>query len=210
MSDRQEQAVVRAAGKAPGKRSSGSKRYQRQFRKDRDWHWAYTLMLAGLFVGLFSLVFVGGRTLISPIFLSRVVAFSCVVGLLVPLRWYARWFDLGKLEAFLLNVLGFGPLLCSLLLWTNFGIRLEYRDAEHAVLAYEYRAGGFPSEPEIIFTLKDSAYHAYEEFRRFSLLEASPGIARTRFLRYRTARGLWGYWVVTDVNTANEPMIPRS
>ena len=76
-------------------------------------------MATGVVVGAFSLFFLGGRVFLPRWDLVRVLVVCSVVGLLLPYRWTGARLRMEKLEWVLVNVLGVGPWLFTLLLAIN-------------------------------------------------------------------------------------------
>ena len=166
--------------------------------KSKDWHWAYSVMLAGLFLGLMSLAYVGNKTLVSFGFISRVLAFCCCFGLLIPMRFYMRWLGLDRLEALLFNVMGVGPLLCSTLLWLNFLVRTDRQTEIYPVVSKELISGAYFQDITVSFTLADSAWAEYPEVRRFEITEDNITIINGMEVKITVATGFLGYVVLVD------------
>lgn len=164
--------------------------------KSKDWHWAYSVMLIGLFFGLASLVIAGNKTLVSFGFISRVLAFCCCLGLLIPMRFYMKWLGLDRLEAVLFNVMGVGPIICSTLLWMNFLIRTDQQSEVYPVLSRELIGGAYFQDITVAFTLADSAWADYPEVRRFEVTEDNVNIINGREVKITVATGLLGYRVL--------------
>lgn len=181
----------------------GEERYRTDASaKEKNWHWAYTVMLAGLFLGIFSLAFAGGKTLVSFAFLSRLLAFCCLAGLLIPMRLYSRWLGMNKLASFLFNVMGIGPLLCSILLWLNFFITADTRQETHRITQAKLVTAVYFDNAGVVFTLEGDAYKENEEFRRIGITLENAQLIYGKTLRITTAEGLLGYRVLLEIEVA--------
>ena len=171
--------------------------YKRFFNRNSDWHGSYTIMLIGFFMGVFSLAIAGHRTVISVQELAQIVVGCCILGMLIPWRLYKKWMGLEKLEVFLFNLLGVGPLLCSLLLWTNFLFHSPAETWVYPVVELEVER---EAQPFVTMTLhlQDSALLENVEFRRFDLRPGNVSMLKTDGLLLKTAQGLLGYGIVLD------------
>lgn len=150
-------------------------------------------MILGLFSGVFTLAYVGGKMFITPIELSKIVAFFCLVGLLIPLKFYRKWFKIERIEGFLLSVFGIGPLAFSSLLWLNF-LWVENRSTEqYAIVDAEITTDFIAT---ITFQLQDDALMEYPEFRRFEITNKE--LLNGTTVSYQFAEGILGYRVVKD------------
>lgn len=172
--------------------------YWKVKRRRDDWHWIYNAMLAGIFITIFTVVFAGHVTLATKEFLSRVFALCCVIGLIVPLKIYARWLGIDRLEAFLFNILGAGPLLFSLLLWSNYLITTSEQVETYRIEKTRIRSFIYMAHTQVIFYLEDDAYKDHEEFRRFDITNENAHIINGKTLKLHTAQGLLGYKVYLD------------
>lgn len=88
----------------------------------RERYWPGNLMALGIFTILVSFWWVGMRTFIGMMALSKVLAVLAFTGNLLPYSWSGARLGMERLEWFLFNVLAVGPLLFSALLWVNYGV----------------------------------------------------------------------------------------
>lgn len=183
-------------------------KYQQKEKQDkvvwethnRDWHWAYNLMLFGLFFGMFSLVSAGGQVLVSNYFLTRLVVFCCLFGLVIPLKLYNRFWQFGVWESVMFNLLGVGPLLCGLLLWINVLFRGEPTSELHAVTNARLSNQGISGEAKILFDLEGGAWEEYPSVRMLEFYQNERIVLQTQTLRINIAPGALGYpvWESTE------------
>lgn len=90
-----------------------------QPKKDRSYNFI-VLMAAMFFLGFGWCVNYYPETLIPFSTMSKILLFFAVIGLLVPLRYYAKWISFSKYEVILFNILGLAPFLTGLLLLLNY------------------------------------------------------------------------------------------
>jgi len=94
-----------------------AKNYQPQ--KDKSYRFI-TIAVISFFVGLTLCFILYSRTLITIFQLSKFFIGFMVVGFLIPLKYYQKWFHFIKYETLIFNVIGVGPFLTALFLLTNF------------------------------------------------------------------------------------------
>ena len=164
---------------------------------NEGWHWIYTVMLAGLFLGVLSLAIAGNRTFVGIKELSQLVIGCCVIGLLVPIPWYAHRIGITRTEGFLFNVLGIGPILCALVLWLNYFVRTDVQTERYEVLERLYTNESFAGR-SVLLSLQDSAYNDWEEMRRFDPNPEEPEALMADTLILTVGTGLFGYDVLID------------
>ena len=147
-------------------------------------------MVAGTLSVMGVLLVVGKLTLVPLSHLLRLLAFCCVVLLLVPFRFTATRLGLEPFEWVLLNVLGIGPLIVSGALMLNWGLHgpthcdtLRILRASHTDLFYRVE-------------LEDGRFAAFPSALEFA--SDPPGQLHARSLHICTARGLLGADVVTS------------
>jgi hypothetical protein len=190
--------------KLPNKQYASTPPLSSKKEKDRTWHWSYTIALTGLFGGLFSLAFAGSKTLITAYDLSRVVCIACVAGFIIPFRYYKKWWGMNKLETFLFNIMGAGPVLVSVLLWINFFIGKNTYEEKHEIIVAEYTRSFLADGAEILFTLNNNAFEKFPEARRFAITPEEKNIAAAQFINYEIRNGVLGYKVIVKKETSNE------
>ncbi|MCW8897878.1 MAG: hypothetical protein OQJ96_09245 [Flavobacteriales bacterium] len=79
-----------------------------------------TIVIAGFFIGSMWCVAYYPYTVISFYDFSKIFAFLAVIGFLLPLRLYTKWFHFTKYEAFIFNLMGIAPFICGSLLLINY------------------------------------------------------------------------------------------
>lgn len=129
--------------------------------------------------------------------LSQILVGCCAVGMLLPWNLYRKWFQLERLEVFLLHLLGTGPILCALFLWLNFSIRTESQSRIVPIVEYEILQDELP-RVSVLFHLRDSVLKDYLEYRRFDLNGRNNRLVRSEAIVLETAEGIFGYGLVLE------------
>lgn len=165
------------------------------YKKENGIYWSVITMLFGLFLGIFTFTFIGSATVVSKIFLSKVLAFFCFAGLLIPFRFYKKWFRMNSVEIVLFNLLAIGPLITSFLLWINFLVRTPEQEETFVVVSSGISTAEHYDDIHVIFTLENNAYEDYPEFRRVVLEKGELKKAEAETLKIKMAEGILGYKV---------------
>jgi hypothetical protein len=172
---------------------------KRSRKSEKDWHWAYSVIIAGLFVGILSIAIVTQQTFITKTEVSKFLAFFCFVWFIIPINLYCKWLKLEKLEAFLLGIVGVGPLIFSGLLWTNYLVikevhKITYNVVEIVPESYNIVGGGLTS---VLYELEFDSMWDFPEFRRFEFT-GEMSILKTTAVKYSFGKGVLGYDVIED------------
>ncbi len=166
--------------------------------KYHGWHWAYTIMLAGIFFGITSTFLLYTITMISILHILFFAALGGVLAFILQYRFLVVKNQVFKPADFsLYAIFGVMPLLAGLFLLLNFGIRISFLEETHTIKNYEHRAG------EVIVSLKDNAYADYNSFRTVSS-ENFPFTAKDKKLKLRFATGVFGYSFLTGKSVKSE------
>ena len=146
-------------------------------------------MAVGLFVSLFTILWLGRRTFIDALTLLRILGLCCVAGAVVPFTWSGSRVGMERLEWFLLNVVGLGPLCLSLLLAINHYVHGPVRWVE----------GRIGQDLEVV--LADGPYVRREVISAdaFAFTDGEREEAVKDTFRAGVARGYLGYWSITNV-----------
>lgn len=171
---------------------------------ENNFHWSIALMFIGMIFGIFTFVFIGMATFVSKIFLSKILAFFCFTGLLLPMKFFKHWFGMSKVEALLFNIMAVGPIICSVLLWLNFLIRMGVSEETLNITSANITSAQNFDNIDVIFTLENSAYEEYQEFRTLPLEKGDLQKAKAKKLKIKTADGLLGYKIFLGNETVME------
>jgi MtfA peptidase len=155
--------------------------------KYHTWHWAYTIMLSGIFAGIMSTFILYTVTLIS---VMHILLFSAIGGLLafiVQYRFLVIKNQVFKPADFSLYALfGVMPLVAGLFMSLNFLIRVSYQQESHIISSYTYHAGN------LVVNLENEAYSNYTSFRTIKNKDIA-SVDVNRKLNLYFAKGVFGY-----------------
>ncbi len=94
---------------------------QKDYQPKRDRSNIFSLItVISFFIGFGLCLGFYNFTLLDIIDLSKLLAFFAVIGFLIPLKLYRRWFHFIKYEVIFFNVMGIAPLFTGLFLTLNF------------------------------------------------------------------------------------------
>lgn len=159
----------------------------------------YNIVLVAFAVGLFSTIFLSHKTLVSAMFISKVMAFCCVAGLLIPWSFYHRWFGWYKVDVFIVNLFGIGPFFTGTLLALNFFIHSPKEVETYAIVQnYIERYDGPFGAPKLLLKLEGNVYNDQRELILFDLEELGDDRRHPKTITYMFANGLFGYRVLLD------------
>lgn len=138
----------------------------------------------GLIMGMFPLTFM------SLFNLTKFIVLFAVIGFLIPLKVYGKYFHFIKYETIIFNILGMGPFLTGLFLTLNFLFTSNPQIAK-------YEFNGFKTNSNTIELLViDNTPKLPEE-----AFICSPDILhqmRGNVLKITTANGLFGFSIIKD------------
>jgi hypothetical protein len=157
----------------------------------------YILMVLVFFLGYISIAYVGHYTLVSAIFISKIVVFFSVSFMLIPLKFYKQFFSFNIYEMLLFNLLFTGPGITAMLLWLNFLVHSDVKNEVYIISAKKLEiAGTFHSNKHFII-LENNAYNNFPEIRTFENSDY-PLLAEAKAIRYKTAKGILGYTILLE------------
>jgi hypothetical protein len=157
---------------------------------------SYHLMIVGLFAGMGSVLFLSSKLLVPKLFILQVVVACCLAGLIIPMKLYDKHLGWGRIESFILNIFGIGPIICALLMWTNYLVSTETK-----TITYQVKSVRVISDFDAYFQLElaDSAMSDFPEFREFVLTEDNRHFAKATAVQYEISTGILGYDVVKSI-----------
>ena len=163
---------------------------------DRTWHWSYTVMIVGWFIGIVTIYVIGLQTVLSLYDFTRYIAFFCLIGLLIPFRFYRKYLSIDKLEVVFFNVMGVGPIVFSLLLFTNFVSAGEHRIENYRIIKKEtLDASLYGGVTFYRVVLEGNAYERFPTLRRVNPVEDNFYPANTTHMNFEFSTG----WVGWDI-----------
>lgn len=151
-----------------------------------------TLAVLGLFIGLLLTIGFYSVTIISLFTLSKFIIGFAIIGFIIPLKYYQKWFQFIKYEMIIFNIIGVAPLFTGLFLLLNFTFTMSTTVEEYKIEKLYFDSGRF------IGVVLEKNAHANEsrivEFTDKTAIE----IKRYRALKLTIDEGLFGFEVVKD------------
>jgi hypothetical protein len=112
-----------------------------QLIKDRSKR-AITISIFSLFIGFGLIILMYPLTLINFFKLTQLFIGFSVVGFLIPLKFYQRWFHFIKYEMILFNIMGVGPFFTALFLVLNFLFSSNPQRINYEIIGFEKSGNG--------------------------------------------------------------------
>lgn len=161
--------------------------------KEKDWSYAHSFIIFGFFAGLALMAIFSIRTLIPLMDLSKILAACLFTGMLLPKKWYRKWFGFNIYEVILFNLLGVGPFLCGLLLTVNF-IFTTNTYTEHRPIIMKKVTSNIGGT-KVLYHLEGGAYKEFSRVRKFDLKDYEK-MKKAEYIKYTFADGCLGYKVM--------------
>jgi MtfA peptidase len=137
-----------------------------------NWHWSYSAVLAGLFPGIFIILFLHGKVLFTVVHLLAVLLLA-VAAMLVSRNWLYRHGILGFNHLLFFTVTGFFPLMMSslLLINYNFSSTVEVRVCkvkDYKVILEDYEGR---RTKHLLLELENGTLQQYRKVRSFPVYD---------------------------------------
>ncbi len=174
--------------KRPAAMKTGKVRIQ-----EPDWHWSYNVMILGWFIGIVVLFSLGDSLFLNMYDYLRLTVLFCLIGLLIPWKYYKQLLGIEGLEIVFFNLFATGPLLLSLFITLNY-IPVERPTVNsYQVVDYEkLGANFFASQSAYRFHLADSALERFPSFRTYVQGQDSCVSFVSNRIEYTHVKGLFG------------------
>ena len=166
--------------------------------KEADWHWSYTLMLTGLFVGGGLTLLLMSYTLITWTELARIYLVVGLGILLIPFRWYRNSLGLERLEFILMSLMGIAPIALTLFLGLNMVFAKPVTIATYRIEKLEYSQSGW-TPSHVIIHLEGKALEDYQKARTFDLVQV-PEVQNAQSANYHLSNGGLGFSVLWEIS----------
>jgi MtfA peptidase len=155
--------------------------------KYHSWHWAYSVMLFGIFGGAVFIGILNSLTIIPIIDLFIIGLAAIGLATIIQYRYliHNRIFSIGDFILYLL--FGIAPSVCSLFLIFNFLIRTDYFTEYHHIKKVHV------STTSTVFKLEDGAYSKYSWIRSMRTKKYDFTEDRPQILAMKFANGIFGY-----------------
>lgn len=164
-----------------------------QPKKDKSYNYIVMAVLCffigfGLTIGFYSYI------LIDIITLSKFIAAFAVVGFLIPLRLYRKWFHFIKYEMIIFNVLGVAPILTGLFLCLNFLFVTDEFSHDYKIM--DIFIDGKENHKTIGVVLENNVFSGNDKIVKINNI--TPDVLTSSHYRVTLATGLFGYEVVKE------------
>lgn len=163
-------------------------------QKDRSFK-AIALTLVGFFIGAGLVVFFYDVTLINSFDLSKFIIGFIVIGFLIPLKYYQKWFQFIRYEILIFNLM-IGPLLTGVFLTLNFLISSN-PTTETYKIEKQYFITGYQGFGTIQLKLENNAFFEQKKVTHFD--DKQPyELAEYNYLQITLSKGLFGYQIIKE------------
>jgi hypothetical protein len=165
---------------------------KKHFRKEARW----VLVWAAFFFSIFTIVFVGNRTLISLFSLSVVFVLLFAAIQLPAEKKLLKDFNFGRKGTLVINAFFLTPCVLSSLLWINYLVNYQTVTEKHKIVNFtDLGDRGRRSYSRILIDLENDAYPEYDQLRTFdpSQIPGAPSYAE-----YKFGKGILGFRVMRD------------
>jgi len=150
------------------------------------------LAVLGLFIGIFLCMGLCAITLIDFYDLSKILIGFAIVGFLIPLKYYSKWFHFIKYEMIIFNVIGVAPFFTGLFLVLNFLLASNLNTQEYKIEKLYYDNGRFMG-----VVLENNTFSEEPKIVAFPNSTIKE-IAGKEFLELTLAKGLFGFEVIKE------------
>lgn len=156
---------------------------------------AMLVSVLGFFLGFGLCVGFYSYTLINIIELSRFFVLFAVIGFLIPLRFYGKWFHFVKYEMIIFNLLGVAPFLTGLFLVLNFTFISSSYTHQYRIEKIYFE--GEENYKSIGVVLENNFFSGERKIVELSDIPPNE-ILGNRFLKVTISEGLFGYDVIKE------------
>jgi cell division septal protein FtsQ len=163
-------------------------------KKDRSFK-IILFSVLGFFVGSGLCVGYYHYTLIDIFNLSKFLVLFAVLGFLLPLKYYRRWFHFVKYEMIIFNVLGMGPFLTGLLLVLNFTFTTESYTHNYKIEKVYFE--GDQEFQSMGVVLENNFFSGERKIVELTDIPPNEVVGKS-FLKVTISKGLFGYEVIED------------
>ena len=154
-----------------------------------------TISVLALFIGLGSTIGFFAYTLIDFYSLSKFIIGFIVIGFIIPLKIYQKWFDFIKYEMIIFNVIGVGPFLTGLLLCINFLI--SSNPTTHKYRIEQLYVEGDNNTQSLGLILEGNAFSGEQKITGIDDINPNEILGKP-FLKLTISKGLFGYDVIKE------------
>jgi cell division septal protein FtsQ len=154
-----------------------------------------TIAILCFFIGFGLIIGFYGYTLIGLLDLSKFIVGFMVLGFLIPLKLYSKWFHFIKYEVIIFNILGVAPFFTGVFLVLNFIFASQTKTTEYLIEKFYIEGEQHNASAGII--LENNTYSEERKIVELTPEEASELIGKTH-LKLTISKGLFGFEIIKD------------
>lgn len=162
-------------------------------KKDKSYNYIVFAVLC-FFIGFGLAIAFYSYVLIDIVTLSKFIAAFAVVGFLIPLKLYRKWFDFIKYEMIIFNIIGIAPILTGLFLCLNF--MFTSNEFTHDYKIINIFIDGKENHKTIGVVLENNVFSGNDKIVKINSI--TPDILNSSHYRVTLAEGLFGFEVVKE------------
>jgi hypothetical protein len=172
------------------------KKPDEEYKKIKDHSFKFlTFSVVAFFVGFGLCVGYYSYTLINILELSKFMAIFAVVGFLIPLKLYQKWFHFIKYEMIIFNIIGIAPLFTGIFLFLNFTFSSNPFTHQYKIEKLYFE--GEENYKSVGVVLEQNFFS--KERKIVELTNPTPeDIFGKKFLKVTISKGLFGYEVIKE------------
>ncbi|MDQ3190738.1 MAG: zinc-dependent peptidase [Bacteroidota bacterium] len=172
--------------------------------KYRNWHWTYSVMLFGIFLGIITTILFPSFTIISILDLLKVAVAGAILAAIFQYNYLVRKNNiLTPVDFLLYSVFGIMPAVLCLFLLTNFIVNTEVIEERHKIV------NGVSVGNEIVFLLEGGAYSNYPMFRTIKQASINATFANNNhsIMKIKFGKGIFGFktYLTNELVQTHEP-----
>ena len=150
-----------------------------------------TISIFSFFIGFALILVLYPYILINFFTLTQIYIGFTVVGFLIPLKYYRKWFHFIKYEMILFNILGAGPFLSGLFLVINFFITTNPQTINYEIIGCKINGNSVDLE------LRSEIQYINPKITSMSNVDME-GFASAKTIDITLADGIFGLKVIKD------------
>jgi len=162
-------------------------------KKDKSYNFIVIAVLC-FFIGFGLTIAFYSYILIDITTLSKFIAAFAVVGFLIPLKLYRKWFHFIKYEMIIFNIIGVAPFLTGLFLCLNFMFVSDEFSHDYKII--DIFVDGKQGQQTVGVILENNVFSGNDKIVKINRI--TPEIFNSSHYRVTLAKGLFGFEVVKE------------
>ena len=163
-------------------------------KKDRSFN-VILISVLGFFIGFGLCVGYYFYTLIDILDFSKFIVAFAVVGFLIPLKYYSKWFHFVKYEMIIFNLLGVAPFLTGLFFFLNFTFSSNPDTHNYRIEKIYFE--GEENYKSMGVVLEQNFFSEERKIVELTNIEPSEVLDK-KFLKVTVSEGLFGIKVIKE------------